>query len=477
MKTGTVTDVVLWKRKRTDAEGMISLREDRNGKRTYKSLGVRIPAKYWDEASQRVKRTDALDYKTINSTITTKLAEVAEVNNLADVSPAAGSFTSYAESFINSITSHGSRTKYQTVYNKLKAFLKQRNQLTLRFEELTPELVRELHTYLLKTIERNTANHYMKMYSQIINRAIKERKHTYAIHPYISVDYTRTNKKREILSESEIKAFRLAVVPDRLRLAQNAFLFQLLAQGMRVSDMMRLRWSNIQPDGHIAYTMFKTGKEMSVFINDKMYSILIEIAEQLPALKQHKDLNKIRETLRISQEKAIDSVMMDKTIQTLPIGYLHDETFIDNELVVDYQNNLRWLRDSLTRALSSLATHPKYANEHIFSFLSTTDFPKPITSISIADKQYKTMHNAKVVYNRHLKEIQKLAKISTNITSHLARHAYTNLLLTDREGYDVYDISKALGHSSLKITESYIGTFSKSHTGKINEAIAKRLDW
>lgn len=40
---------------------------------------------------------------------------------------------------------------------------------------------------------------------------------------------------------------------------------------------------------------------------------------------------------------------------------------------------------------------------------------------------------------------------------HIARHSFANI--ARQKKVNVYDISKALGHSSLKITESYLSKF------------------
>jgi integrase len=471
MKT---TDVVLWKRKRTDSEGTISLRVSTGSQRSYLSLGYKLNEKHWDEASQRVKRTDSIDYKAINQAITTKLAELAELEILKDVAPVNTSFTSYCETFIKGIENHGSKTKYTTVVNKFNAFIKQeKHKESINFDELTPDLIRELHNYLNRKIERNTANHYMKIYSQIINRAIKERKHTYLVHPFITTDYKRTVKPREILTVRELKQFNQVIVPERLKRAQKAFVFQLLAQGMRVSDLIRLRWSSIKKDGYIEYTMFKTGKPMTVFVNNKMYDILIEIAEDIPPFKQHPGLLKLRQTLNDSYIKAKNELLKRGIMAGDKV--LNNEHFPNNEYIKDYILNKDILYINLKEAIKGLR-NTKYANDFIFSFLKESIFPQDVNGYTITEQQYKQMHSAKIVYNRQLKVIQKLAGIDTLITSHLARHAYTQLMLTDKSDYDVYDISKALGHSTLKTTESYIGTFSKDHTGKINEAISNRLD-
>lgn len=54
-------------------------------------------------------------------------------------------------------------------------------------------------------------------------------------------------------------------------------------------------------------------------------------------------------------------------------------------------------------------------------------------------------------YNVYLKEIQRLAGISTTITSHLLRKTYATYLLNS--GVNITAVSKALGHSNTTITQ------------------------
>jgi len=56
--------------------------------------------------------------------------------------------------------------------------------------------------------------------------------------------------------------------------------------------------------------------------------------------------------------------------------------------------------------------------------------------------------------NKHLKKIAAMAEIPINLTFHISRHTWSEI--ARKKGMNLYDISKALGHSSLSITESYL---------------------
>ena len=50
-----------------------------------------------------------------------------------------------------------------------------------------------------------------------------------------------------------------------------------------------------------------------------------------------------------------------------------------------------------------------------------------------------------------------MAKIEKKVSMHIARHSFANI--ARQKNANVFDISKALGHSNLKITETYLSKF------------------
>ncbi len=59
--------------------------------------------------------------------------------------------------------------------------------------------------------------------------------------------------------------------------------------------------------------------------------------------------------------------------------------------------------------------------------------------------------------NKYLNKMATMAGITKKVSMHTARHSFANIARQKKA--NVYDISKALGHSSLKITESYLSRF------------------
>ena len=61
--------------------------------------------------------------------------------------------------------------------------------------------------------------------------------------------------------------------------------------------------------------------------------------------------------------------------------------------------------------------------------------------------------------NKYLKDIAKKAEITKNVTTHTARHSFADIARKKTD--NIYNLSKTLGHSSIKVTEAYLATFDE----------------
>jgi integrase len=110
---------------------------------------------------------------------------------------------------------------------------------------------------------------------------------------------------------------------------------------------------------------------------------------------------------------------------------------------------------------------PILDNDEFKSIDEKNDFSK------LTEQQYKSIKHATIVYNRNLKKLQQACLIHTHLSSHVARHSFTNLLLTMKD-VNLYDISQSLGHSSIAITQNYINNgFSREKVDYLNREFSK----
>lgn len=74
--------------------------------------------------------------------------------------------------------------------------------------------------------------------------------------------------------------------------------------------------------------------------------------------------------------------------------------------------------------------------------------------------------NSKLTYiNKYLKEVCKYAGIFKNISTHCARHTFSDISLSLNQN-DIYGLRDALGHSSVKTTEGYLIDRNYSKVGE-----------
>jgi integrase len=65
-----------------------------------------------------------------------------------------------------------------------------------------------------------------------------------------------------------------------------------------------------------------------------------------------------------------------------------------------------------------------------------------------------------VIANKNLKVIARLAGIEENVSFHVSRHSFADYARTS--GMDIYNISKALGHADITITQAYLKSFDET---------------
>jgi integrase len=102
---------------------------------------------------------------------------------------------------------------------------------------------------------------------------------------------------------------------------------------------------------------------------------------------------------------------------------------------------------------------------YIFPFLSDRyDYSDPMF-----------LHNQIVaktaLINKYLKNLAKKAGINKKITTHTARHSFADIARQKTD--NIYNLSKTLGHSSLKVTEAYLASFDEKAVDDTLDSVFK----
>ena len=134
-------------------------------------------------------------------------------------------------------------------------------------------------------------------------------------------------------------------------------------------------------------------------------------------------------------------------ISFIDMAFLKVGNIIDGRIHYKRQKTAKPYDIKITQQLSSLL-------DTYLEGKKKTDFIFPIVKRSELLEQHRDIRDARIKYNRRLKEIAKICKIEDNLTSYVSRHSMaTNLILND---VPINALSKMLGHSDLQTTEIYI---------------------
>jgi len=130
------------------------------------------------------------------------------------------------------------------------------------------------------------------------------------------------------------------------------------------------------------------------------------------------------------------------------------------------------IRVSLTEDITN--TIKKWGN----TFKDGNTFIFPVLTKGLSpERERQLVQQLTGVINDHMKAISRILGLTTNTTTYAARHSFATIL--QRSGVSTEFISEALGHSSVKTTQSYLAGFedeSKKETIKALTAFKKIME-
>jgi integrase len=225
----------------------------------------------------------------------------------------------------------GTKLRYQNVFNLLLQFQKWYSVNEKKQMKTDIIFMKDIDTNYLfsfknwlrsepnenerrKKNKTNSSNYKLKCLKSILNKSHNEGYYSFVINPFDQITFKFQEQNVEILSLEElnqlievdlVEVYRRTIpikdgsslwgkeieggVEERnkrnrrykakhsLNDIRNYFLFQLLSQGIRVSDMVTLRWNNFQYNDEVLRInkmMVKTKRDISILVNDKMTSII-----------------------------------------------------------------------------------------------------------------------------------------------------------------------------------------------------------
>lgn len=286
--------IVLRKKKNKDGTFPLALRITQNRKTSYLYLQKNINEKDWDSIHSKIKKSYPTSSR-LNNYLMKKLSDANNalidlemkhkdisldmIREEIDSKKPRATFFGQVEVYLETLQASGNynRVSAETpVFNLFRTFLKGKDP---DFQDISISLLERYRAFLRGSGtrgERTIANHLL-LIRAIFNRAIKDGLVDSRYYPFGNNKFVV--KKPESLKiglDAEELASFAAVKLDKesyAHHARNIWLFSFYLAGMRASDVLQLRWSDIKND-RLYYVMGKNQKPGSLKIPEQALSIL-----------------------------------------------------------------------------------------------------------------------------------------------------------------------------------------------------------
>jgi integrase len=487
----TITPV-LKKKNKNDKFGIINIRiiEDRKSK--YFSLKIKIDEKDWNKKYRQIKPNNP-NHKELNTLIQTEIKKLEKTENIQevvlDIPVNESSFLKFFKKEKDTLFKRnqiGTYKTYNTAYKHLEKYLQSIGEKDIDVNSFDGLFVRDFESYLLSIVSLNSCNKYLSILKKVYHDGLKYDVIPYTKKdPFILFENRRDEVKKPYLQKKEIEKIIQTKIDNKdINDVKNLFLFQVFGQGLRISDLLTLRWENYDFDTEsFIFIQQKTGKSHQLFLNNMNMRFLISFYPNLKELYE-KTIVKIKLKGKVEKQMSIQELRdkykeLNEKYLSKTIQYLFNKS---NGIEVDEKDDYSSLLDSWKKVLNEREEYvltiifneiKKYKFSKIKGFVfpllkdvdfSDVDFSKPV---NLTKYQFNQLGSKTAVYNKRLKTLQKLCEVETIITSHIARHTYTNLLL-EYTSWDVLSVSQSLGHQRLSTTQQYINQVGNKKAKNIN---------
>lgn len=285
--------IVLRKKPNKKGEYPLAIRVTKDRRSTYFYTGQYLDIKYWDEKNSKVRkshpnssRLNNLLLSKISNTNKTLLSLQTEEKNISSSqireeinNPVENTtFKDLSDQYLRELKSNQKLSRYASDKVRINHLLNYAENNRLTFKEINDIFLRGFMSYLKtkkKLSSRSIVNNLVVIRT-LYNKAIKRGVVTSKDYPFgkdkIRIKYPETEKiglTREEVTNLE----RLDSLTESEIHARNVWLFSFYFAGMRVGDVLQIRWSEIY-DGRLHYRMNKNDKLLSLKLPNKVLPIL-----------------------------------------------------------------------------------------------------------------------------------------------------------------------------------------------------------
>ena len=274
------------------AEHPILLRIQHEGKRRYLSSGISIAKKHWNERRSEVRK-DHPQHDLLNRRLALQLSEANTAYNALELTGEDVSadliqgalrprgiedFWEFAEKWLDMIAARPGAFHYpkqaQSVLRKFERLVGR----PLKWDRLSPHLLTRFDEYMRSALSNgpSTRNSAFRVLQNLVNNAVLAGKLSAAENPFARFTIPKAaHPQKSILTMEEIARITDLELQagSKIALARDCFLVSFWCRGMRISDVLALRWENIE-EGHVSYVMSKNGKLVRVPLHDEVKTVL-----------------------------------------------------------------------------------------------------------------------------------------------------------------------------------------------------------
>ncbi|MFS4466969.1 phage integrase SAM-like domain-containing protein [Maribacter sp. 2210JD10-5] len=282
-------------RKKANKEGLfpLAIRITKNRRSNYMYIGHYIDSKHWDEKKKVVRKSHP-DSDLLNTLLLSKLSEANRTllelqvenqdissNQIKKEITSTLEFTSFSEvadAYLKELENKNKLTRLYTDRVRVNHVLKFHKSKQLMFQEIDEGFLTRFQSYLSNKqnlSERSIVNNLVvirTLYNRAIKLGIVDQKNYPFGADKIRVKFPETEKVGLTITEIQ-KIENLENLSKAQNHARNVWLFSFYLAGIRVGDVLKIRWSDIY-DMRIHYRMNKNAKLVSLKLPDKLNPII-----------------------------------------------------------------------------------------------------------------------------------------------------------------------------------------------------------
>ena len=263
----------------------------KNRKAQFISLGLHLLPEEWDQTKNRVK-TRHPNSARLNSYISQKLAEAEDMTlqlRSKDASTsslkikekikgkASESFSRYFERHKEQLLSNekiGTYIKVKSGISKLNQFTKNRD---LQFVDIDYDFLKRYNAFLVSSLGNtiNTVHGTLKILRKLFNDAVREGIIEVEQNPFLRYKLVTEKTNKIYLTELELLEIEKVNLNSASSMAvhRDLFLFACVAAGLRVSDLLQLKWKNFNGT-HLSLVTQKNSEPISIHLPNKALEII-----------------------------------------------------------------------------------------------------------------------------------------------------------------------------------------------------------